>query len=107
MPVVIPTHESAFQEHVQAAGCVTINLRIIKVNGRETHQFSLSTPSKSVTGRHVMLYSRTKPEPKMFSSLRALQTILAKLGFQVAEIPVQAGSWQCFLPDVSRGVSGA
>ena len=65
MPVVIPTHESAFQEHVQAAGCVTINLRIIKVNGsfkivNNTDEVQLSVPAEDVDELVAALRSAEK-----------------------------------------------
>lgn len=101
MTVVVPVLEHDFREHVRAAGCVTINLEVREVKGKKVHLFSLSTDLMNAEGRQAMLYSRTKPEPKIFNSLRSLQTILTRLGYHVVDIPVQEGSWTCTLPDKS------
>ncbi|MGO4855383.1 hypothetical protein [Phaeovulum sp. W22_SRMD_FR3] len=94
----IPAAEREFRTYLERAGYIDIDARYPHGGGREALVFTISTGFGS--GHTVHLFSHARPEPRTFTSVKALSTILARWGFAAVAVPVNSGTHRCYLHTV-------
>jgi hypothetical protein len=91
----IPAAERQFRTYLERAGYIDIDAHCHRGSDREAMVFTISTGFGS--GHIVHLFSHARPEPRTFTSLKALSTILARWGFDAVAVPVNSGTHRYYL----------